>query len=124
MGPLTSAAFRGGGQLLAPGMLERVRLVWRLLRDERVSGAKFLLLAILALYVASPIDAIPDLLLGVGQLDDVGIAIALIMVTLRLLPKLAPAEVVEEHLLRMHGSRSGGTTQSMDHVFDTQFTVR
>src|SRR4029079_8473518 len=102
-------------------MLERVRLVWRLLRDERVSGAKFLLLAILALYVASPIDAIPDLLLGVGQLDDVGIAIALIMVTLRLLPKLAPAEVVEEHLLRMHGSRSGGTTQSMDHVFDTQF---
>jgi uncharacterized membrane protein YkvA (DUF1232 family) len=105
-------------------MFEQIRLAWRLLRDERVSGAKFLLLAILALYVASPIDAIPDLLLGVGQLDDVGIAIALIMVTLRLLPKLAPAEVVEEHLLRMHSSRRGGATQPMDHAFDAQFTVR
>jgi uncharacterized membrane protein YkvA (DUF1232 family) len=105
-------------------MFGQVRLAWRLLRDERVTGAKFLLLAMLALYVASPIDAIPDLLLGVGQLDDVGIAIALIMVTLRLLPKLAPAEVVEEHLRQMRSARSSAATQPMDHAFDAPFTVR
>ena len=124
MGPQTSAAFRSGGQLLTPGMVGQVRLAWRLLRDERVSGAKYLLLMILALYVASPIDAIPDLLLGVGQLDDVGIAIALIMVTLRLLPKLAPTEVVEEHLRQMRGSRGSAVTQPMDHASDARFTVR
>ena len=89
-----------------------------------VFRAKYLLLAILALYIASPIDAIPDLLVGVGQLDDMGMAIALIMVTLRLLPKLAPAEVVEQHVCAMQGTCTNTRTQTVDQPFDARFTIR
>ena len=71
-------------------MIDNVRLAWRLLRDERVSGLKFLLPALLAMYVFSPVDMVPDLFLGIGQVDDAGAMIVAAMLMIRLLPKVRP----------------------------------
>ena len=72
----TTAAFAGASALLDRGIRDQLRLSWRLLRDERVSAFKFALPALLALYLMSPIDLIPDFLLGLGQMDDLGVVIA------------------------------------------------
>ncbi len=72
----TTTAFAGASALLDRGIRDQLRLGWRLLRDERVSALKFALPALLALYVVSPIDLIPDFLLGLGQIDDLGVVIA------------------------------------------------
>ena len=60
-------ALAGAAMLLQPGILNEMKLSWRLLRDERVTSLKYLAPALLALYIASPVDVIPDLLLGIGQ---------------------------------------------------------
>jgi hypothetical protein len=51
-------------------MIDQVRLAWRLLRDDRVSAIKYLLPAVLAIYVFSPVDMVPDLFLGFGRLTE------------------------------------------------------
>ncbi|MFN8586029.1 MAG: DUF1232 domain-containing protein [Dehalococcoidia bacterium] len=78
------------------------RFTWRqrfedaraIARDRRVPRlARWLPLA-LAVYLAFPIDLIPDVIPLLGQLDDV-LAVALV---LWLLIRLVPHEVIEEHL--------------------------
>ena len=45
-----------------------------LLRDPKIPfWAKAAIPAIAAAYVISPVDIIPDFLLGVGQIDDIGV---------------------------------------------------
>jgi uncharacterized membrane protein YkvA (DUF1232 family) len=121
----TASAFGGASALLDRGMRDRLRLSWRLLRDERVSRLKLALPALLALYVVSPIDPIPDFLLGLGQMDDLGVVIAGVLLLARLMPMLAPGDVVDEHLRAMGTdqttSRTVGKTET---VFDAQFDVR
>ena len=121
-----SGAFAGAALLLQPGILNEMKLSWRLLRDERVTSWKYLAPALLALYVASPIDAIPDLLLGIGQVDDLGIAVLGVMVALKLIPKLAPAEVLREHTADINGNASfrGPEATRVDPVVDAHYTVR
>jgi uncharacterized membrane protein YkvA (DUF1232 family) len=106
-------------------MRDRLRLSWRLLRDERVSTLKLALPALLVLYVVSPIDPIPDFLLGLGQMDDLGVVIAGVLLLARLIPMLAPGDVVDEHLRAMGRdqttTRTVGKTES---VFDARFDVR
>jgi uncharacterized membrane protein YkvA (DUF1232 family) len=78
------------GNLVSQG-----RLVWRLLRDRRVSGwVKLIPIAGLA-YLLSPIDLLPDFLIpGLGELDD----LTIILVSLKMFVDLAPPEIVREHL--------------------------
>src|SRR5262249_31200620 len=53
-----------------------VRLYWRLFRDRRVSiWPKAMLVAALA-YVVLPFDLIPDVIVGIGEIDDAVIVIA------------------------------------------------
>ncbi len=48
--------------------------LWPLMRDPKIPfWAKAAIPAIAAAYVISPIDLIPDFLLGVGQIDDIGV---------------------------------------------------
>ncbi len=76
--------------LLAPRL---VKLVARLARDSRVSPRTKATLLILAAYLFSPIDVVPDMIPGLGQVDDVVIAaFALDQVLNRV-----PDEVVREH---------------------------
>jgi len=112
--------------LLQPGILNEMKLSWRLLRDESVTSLKYLAPALLALYVASPVDVIPDLLLGIGQVDDLGIAVLGLMVALKLIPKLAPADVLREHTADINGeaSPSRPETARVDPIVDAHYTVR
>jgi len=74
-------------------MVKRARLLWRLLHDERISPwIKAIPVAIL-LYILSPIDLVPDLLLGLGQLDD----IVAILLGLKLFLDMCSPKVVEQH---------------------------
>lgn len=120
-------AFAGAAMLLQPGFRNELKLSWRLLRDERVTSLKYLAPALLALYVASPIDVIPDLLLGIGQVDDLGIAVLGLMVALKVIPKLAPAEVLNEHTADINGHTtkpSGPEATRVDPIVDAHYTVR
>lgn len=119
-------AFSGAAMLLQPGILNEMKLSWRLLRDERVTSLKYLAPALLALYVASPIDMIPDLLLGIGQADDLGIAVLGLMVALKVIPKLAPTEVLREHTADINGQAVPREPQAtrVDPVVDAHYTVR
>ena len=83
-------------------IIKNARLVWRLLRDSDVpSSLKLIPLATL-LYLLFPIDFIPDPMLGLGQLDDIGV----ILLGLKLFIELSPNEIVRRHLREM-GSVSG-----------------
>jgi uncharacterized membrane protein YkvA (DUF1232 family) len=75
------------------GILDQIRLTWRLMRDSRVPlWAKIIPVASI-LYVLSPIDLIPDFIIGLGQLDDLTILIG----GMRLFESLTPGYIVDEH---------------------------
>ncbi len=82
-------------------MLAGVRniiLCWRLLWDPRVSGFAKLVPIAAVLYAASPVDVLMDWSLpGIGVLDDA----AVVLVAMRLFPRLAPRHVVADHLYWM-----------------------
>jgi len=121
----TTSAFAGASALLDRGIREQLRLSWWLLRDERVPVLKFALPALLALYVVSPLDPIPDFLLGLGQIDDVGVVIAGMLLIARIMPRLAPGHVVDEHLRDMGmGHPVERTSARPEDVIDARFNVR
>ncbi len=61
--------------------------IWRLWRDPRTPGWAKVLPLLVLLYVLSPIDFMPDLMIpGLASLDDLLLA----LLTLRLLLDLAP----------------------------------
>src|SRR5215216_3127195 len=121
----TTSAFAGASALLEGGTRDQLRLSWRLFRDERVSALKFALPTFLALYVVSPIDPIPDFLLGLGQVDDFGVVIAGVILIARIIPRLAPGEVVDEHLRDMGLGRPAAKPHANTEDFiDARFNVR
>jgi uncharacterized membrane protein YkvA (DUF1232 family) len=78
----------------------QARLAWRLFWDRRVPlWTKLIPPAALA-YLLFPIDLIPDVALGLGQLDDV----AVLLIGVKLFIELAPPDVVREHLLALGAS--------------------
>ena len=126
MATSTRGAFVGGGRLLERGTRDQARLAWRLLRDPRVSGLKYVLPALMLAYLASPVDALPDLLLGIGHTDDVGVAVLGFMMIIRIMPRLAPANVVSDHVrdMGLQGSGSEADRESSRQAMDARFTVR
>lgn len=86
-------------------MLQRIQLLWGLMRDERVSPwLKRIGPMAIAAYVISPIDLIPDFLLGPGQVDDLGVIAIGMVLLLRLIVRFAPDAVVSEHVSRVAGT--------------------
>lgn len=75
----------------------QVRLVWRLLRDPAVPFYLKLIPMAAVTYLFVPLDLLPDALLGLGQIDDLG----LLLVGARVFIDLAPADVVAEHRLAL-----------------------
>lgn len=65
-----------------------------LFRDARVPVWSKVLVVAVALYLASPIDLLPDFIPVLGYLDDVLIVLAGVGLLLR----TVPPEVIEEHL--------------------------
>lgn len=123
-----AAPFAGANALLEPGLWDRLRLAWRLVRDPRVAPRlSFAVPVLTLLYVVSPLDLVPDILLGVGQIDDLG-AIGLgVLILTRLVPKLAPADVLREHLRAMgldDDRRHNHEGMAKTDVIDADFRIK
>ena len=87
-----------------------LRLVWRLLNDSRVSILPKLIVPAAALYVISPVDLIPDVILGLGQLDDIGVVVLAIAFFI----ELCPRQIVEEHRRAIAADAGLGSKQDGD----------
>lgn len=74
-------------------LVNTLRLVWRLLNDTRVPGLPKLLVPAALIYVLFPVDIVPDFILGLGQLDDLGV----VMLAVTAFIQLCPRAVVDEH---------------------------
>jgi uncharacterized membrane protein YkvA (DUF1232 family) len=106
-------------------LLQRMQLAWNLMRDDRVSPwvKRVGPMAILA-YVLSPIDVIPDFLIGPGQVDDLGIVAVGLVILLRMLVRFAPDDVVNEHVGRITGSTWMGRASRERDTIETSGRVR
>ncbi|HEV2128124.1 MAG TPA: YkvA family protein [Thermomicrobiales bacterium] len=110
-------------------ILQRAQLAWNLMRDQRVAGwVKKAGPAVILVYVISPIDVIPDFLLGAGQVDDVGVIALGLLLLVRLLVRFAPQEVVDEHVARITGvpgaNRQSRRSRTDGPTIDTSGRVR
>lgn len=82
---------------LLPKAMKFARLVWRLTFDKRVSIFLRALVPIALLYVISPYDILRDRIPIVGRFDD----LIILGLALLFLTKLAPPNVVDEHMDRV-----------------------
>ncbi|HSJ59563.1 MAG TPA: DUF1232 domain-containing protein [Anaerolineae bacterium] len=82
------------------GLVKQARLSWRLFRDGRVPGWLKLVPIASLLYLLSPVDILPDLVLpGLGQIDD----LAMLLLAAKVFVDLSPPGVVREHLAEIFG---------------------
>ena len=81
------------------GLIDQVRLAWRLFRDPRVPAITKAIPLLTLVYILSPIDLLPDVIPFLGQMDD----LALLGTGLTLFISAAPKYVVNEHLALMRG---------------------
>ena len=82
------------------GLVKQGRLAWRLFQDARVPGWVKMIPVAGLLYLLSPIDLIPDLMLpGLGEVDDV----VLLLLSLKVFIDLSPPGIVREHLEDLFG---------------------
>ena len=78
---------------------QRAAFVSGLARDPRVTQRVRLVPLLLAAYIASPLDLIPDFIPVLGQLDD----LAALGLLIRYVQRSLPPELIEEHLRRARG---------------------
>jgi len=83
---------RDGG--LIKNLILHAKLIWALMKDRRVNFLLKLLPVASLVYLVSPIDLLPDMVLPViGALDDA----AVIWIGTTLFLTLCPESIVEEH---------------------------
>lgn len=73
--------------------VRNLRLVWCLFWDKRIPRMNKLLVVGALAYVISPVDFIPDVIPGLGQIDDIGI----VLVAFTLFIESCPKAIVDEH---------------------------
>lgn len=95
------------------------RLTWRLLKDSRVPGWAKLIPVAGLLYILSPVDILPDVLIGLGQLDDLGLA----LMAMRLFISSSPEDVVRRHLAEMASIRGSYQVIREDKDEDSETTI-
>ena len=83
-------------RILRLKLKSQLRLALSLAADSRIPLRVRLIPPGLILYLAMPIDLIPDFIPVIGQLDD----LIVVYVGVRLLLHFAPRDVVEAHVLR------------------------
>jgi uncharacterized membrane protein YkvA (DUF1232 family) len=75
-------------------VVKNIKLIWRLLNDRRVPPWLKMIIPAILLYLLFPVDIVPDVAPGLGQLDD----IAVILLGLKLFIEMCPEEIVRQHL--------------------------
>jgi len=75
---------------------DKISLAGSLFRDDRVSIASRIIALALVLYIASPIDLVPDFIPVIGYFDD----ILIVLVGAGLLLRSIPRYIIEEHVSR------------------------
>ena len=76
---------------LLTSLLQQLRLTWLLMQDGKVPVWVKALIPLSIIYVLSPIDLLPDVILGLGQLDDLGI----LLLAMTSFIKLCPPDLVQ-----------------------------
>lgn len=95
------------GMTILTEFIKRFRLVWLLFTDKRVPIWIKSILPLSLLYLVSPVDFLPDFILGLGQLDDLGV----ILLGMALFVKLCPVDIVEYYLNQLeYGDLHDGET--------------
>jgi uncharacterized membrane protein YkvA (DUF1232 family) len=82
---------------------QKVALAIGLMRDERVPTGLRMLPPLIILYLAMPLDLIPDFIPVIGQLDD----IMVVLVGGALLAKFAPMGLLEERISDLEALAAG-----------------
>ena len=107
--------------LQQPGVLSalvaRARLAVRLLREPRVPLLAKVVPVLAAVYLVSPLDAVPDLIPVLGQLDDLGF----VVFALEMFVRLCPAAAVAFHRAALLGGRRYGPMPQANAVIDAEF---
>jgi uncharacterized membrane protein YkvA (DUF1232 family) len=80
------------------------RVAWRLMWDSRVPAAAKLVPILTVLYILSPIDLVPDVIVGLGQLDD----IAILLLGTQLFIAVSPKDIVERIRAEIEGRPPDG----------------
>ncbi len=99
-------------------LFRQARLAWRLFLDSRVPWPVKLIPPAILAYLLSPIDILPDLGLGLGQLDD----LAVLLLGIKLFIELCPADVVREHLKAL-GAKIEEWSAEEPTVIEGEFTT-
>jgi uncharacterized membrane protein YkvA (DUF1232 family) len=81
-------------------IVHQIQLIWRLIKDRQVPIWVKLIPPLAILYLISPIDLIPDPVLGLGQLDD----LAILLLGFKVFVELCPPGVVQRHHDELAGS--------------------
>jgi uncharacterized membrane protein YkvA (DUF1232 family) len=114
-------AIRGSSRLLRPlalrSLLLQARLAIRLMREPRVPALLKAVPVLAALYVISPIDLVPDIIPGLGQLDDLGIIVA----ALELFVRLCPGAAQSFHKDAIGERRAYSPMSSSDDIIDAEW---
>ncbi|NUQ37997.1 MAG: DUF1232 domain-containing protein [Caldilineales bacterium] len=98
--------------------METLRLAWALIRDERITlWLRYGVPALMATYLLLPVDLIPDLIPGLGQLDD----LAVLWLGLQYFLRTCPADIVAEHRATLRGESV--TTDADAEVVDGVYRV-
>ena len=82
----------------------KLRLTWRLLGDARVPLWVKAVIPLVILYLAMPLDIIPDFLPVVGHLDD----LMVLVVGVSLFVRFTPLAVLEDHLMTLEAVHRKG----------------
>ena len=82
---------------------KKLRLAFAMARDRRIPLAVRAIPPGLVLYLAMPLDIVPDFIPVLGQLDDV----IVVVVGVGLLLRFTPRSVLEEHLGLLEGLSLG-----------------
>jgi len=82
----------------------KIRLAWRLMRDDRLPLLVKVVIPGLVAYLLMPLDIIPDFIPVLGQLDD----ILLIVIAVAVLMRFTPVRLLEEHLGRLEAEAQRG----------------
>ncbi|MCS6773329.1 MAG: YkvA family protein [Anaerolineae bacterium] len=99
-------------------LINRIRLVLRLMGDKRVPVTLKLLPIGAVAYAFWPVDLLPDMVPGLGQLDDLGVVLA----GLEAFIALCPAAVVAEHVAAIEGGRRARSPE--ENVVDGEWRVK